>query len=59
MTPLMSPTELADYLKVPVKTVYRWRSEATGPRGVRVGKHVRYRQADVDTWLTERADDWG
>lgn len=53
---LLSPTELADYLKVPLKTVYNWRSAGDGPRGVRIGKHVRFRQADIDAWLEERAD---
>jgi hypothetical protein len=29
---LLSPQQLADYLGVPVATVYRWRHESTGPR---------------------------
>lgn len=53
---LLSPQELADYLKVPVKSVYRWRVEGTGPAGMRVGKHVRFRLSDVDAWLTARRD---
>lgn len=53
---LLSPKELADYLGVPLATVYRWRSESTGPRGLKVGKHVRYRQADVAAWLETRTD---
>jgi excisionase family DNA binding protein len=53
---LLSPQQLADYLGVPVATVYRWRHESTGPRGIKVGKHVRYRQRDVETWLESRSD---
>lgn len=53
---LLSPAEVAAYLNVPVKTVYVWRSAGRGPRGIRVGKHVRYRQGDVDFWLDQRAD---
>lgn len=53
---LLSPTDVATYLNVPVKTVYVWRANGTGPRGIRVGKHVRYRLSDVDQWLSERAD---
>jgi excisionase family DNA binding protein len=41
---LYSPQQLADYLGVPLATVYRWRYEGTGPRGIKVGKHVRYRR---------------
>lgn len=54
---LVSPGELAAYLAVPVQTVYGWRSKGVGPRGIRVGKHVRYRKADIDRWLTSRGDD--
>lgn len=53
---LLSPADVAAYLNVPVKTVYVWRSNGTGPKGIRVGKHVRYRQGDVDSWLDDQAD---
>ena len=53
---LLSPQQLADYLAVPVATVYRWRCEGTGPRGIRIGKHVRYRRPDVEAWLETRTD---
>lgn len=56
-TALLSPTELAEYLKMPVKTIYNWRSAGEGPRGIRVGRHVRYRQTDVDAWLDRLADE--
>ena len=51
---LLSVEELADYLEVPVKTIYTWRHHNTGPRGFRVGKHVRFRWRDVEAWVTER-----
>ncbi len=53
---LLSPQQLADYLGVPLATIYRWRYEGTGPRGIKVGKHVRYRQRDVEAWLETRTD---
>ncbi len=53
---LLSPQQLADYLGVPLATVYRWRHESTGPRGIKLGKHVRYRRRDVETWLDTRTD---
>jgi len=55
-TPLLSIEELAAYLQVPVATVRTWRVRGGGPPGYRVGKHVRYRREDVDTWLEQRAD---
>ena len=51
MEKLISPTELANYLGVPLSTIYEWRYRGTGPRGVRLGKHVRYRMSDVERWL--------
>lgn len=53
---LLGPRELAAYLRVPLNTVYRWRSAGGGPRGSRVGRHVRYRRADVDAWLDSCSD---
>jgi excisionase family DNA binding protein len=53
---LLSPEELASYLGVPLATVYRWRSRREGPPGIRVGRHVRYRQKDVERWLDERLE---
>lgn len=48
---LLSVQELADYLEVPVKTIYTWRHRNTGPRGFRIGKHLRFRWSDVEHWL--------
>jgi excisionase family DNA binding protein len=53
---LFSPEEVASYLGVPVKTLFQWRYKGVGPRGIRVGRHVRYRSDDVEAWL-ERVGD--
>ena len=50
----MSPAELAEYLAVPVRTIYAWRTTGSGPRGIRVGRHVRYRRSEVERWLTSQ-----
>ena len=50
---LLSAQELADYLEVPLKTIYAWRHRGTGPRGFRVGKHLRFQWDDVDAWLSD------
>jgi len=54
--PLLSGVEVADYLQIPLATLYRWNSIGSGPRRIRVGKHVRYRRADVEAWLERCAD---
>lgn len=48
---LLTPVEVAEVLGVPVATLYQWRTRGEGPLGLRVGRHLRYRQADLDRWL--------
>lgn len=50
-----SPETLGEYLDVPTRTVYSWNHTGTGPRSIRVGKHVRYRRADVEKWLAAQS----
>lgn len=54
---LLTTTELAAYLSVPVATLHQWRHRGVGPRGIRVGRHVRYRSSDVDAWLNDNASE--
>jgi excisionase family DNA binding protein len=51
---LLTVRELAELLQVPEKTIYSWRYRGEGPRGVMVGRHLRYRQQDVVAWLETR-----
>jgi excisionase family DNA binding protein len=52
---LLTVREVAEYLGVPVQTLYTWRSNGIGPRGSKVGRHVRYRPEDVEAWLEQKA----
>jgi excisionase family DNA binding protein len=47
--------DLADRYKVPLATIYKWRSNGYGPPASRLGRHVRYRRSDVRRWEEERA----
>ena len=51
---LLWAREVAAILGVPVKTLYQWRYKGVGPIGVRVGRHLRYRAADVELWINGR-----
>lgn len=51
---LMSAEELADYLQVPLQTLYGWRYERKGPSALKIGKHLRYRRSEVERWLDEQ-----
>jgi hypothetical protein len=48
---LWSIAETADFLRVPVATLYQWRYRGYGPRGRRVGRYVRYDPRDVRDWF--------
>ncbi|MFF0290277.1 helix-turn-helix domain-containing protein [Streptomyces sp. NPDC004044] len=52
----LTPVDLADLLGVPVETVYQWRRKDTGPRGFRVGRHLRFDPEDVRVWVVSLMD---
>ena len=53
---LLSPEQLAEFVGVPLGTVYQWHARGGGPLRIRVGRHIRYRQSDVDRWLESRTE---
>jgi len=55
IAPLWTVEDVAAFLRVPVQTVYCWRSQGSGPQGRRVGKYLRYRPADVIDWFENGA----
>lgn len=52
---LATAQELAEHFQIPVATIYSWNHKGTGPPPIRLGKHVRYRWADVERWLDHQA----
>jgi excisionase family DNA binding protein len=56
LDPLVTITELAEYLGVPVKTIYEWRQTGRGPVGIRIGRHLKFRLTDVQTWVEGQRD---
>ena len=56
ITPLWTVRDVADYLQVPVQTLYSWRAQGYGPPARRMGKHLRYRAEDVTSWLDHLDD---
>jgi len=50
----LAPADLARRENVGVETVYAWNRDGTGPRYMRIGKHARYRLADVESWENGR-----
>ncbi|GAB3769848.1 excisionase family DNA binding protein [Nocardioides ginsengisegetis] len=56
LEPLISLEELSDYLHVPVKTLYDWRTAGRGPRAVHVGRQLRFFLSDVHAWLAQQRE---
>lgn len=50
----LTQAELAARLGVPEDTVKRWRRTRTGPPFFRAGRHVRYRETEVEKWEQSR-----
>jgi excisionase family DNA binding protein len=52
---LWTAHDVADYLGVPLTTLYQWRYLGTGPTAYRVGRHLRYEPSAVQAWLQRHA----
>ncbi len=50
VNPLLSADEVADYLLIPRSTVMKYQREGR-IQSIRVGKHIRFLQADVDEFV--------
>jgi excisionase family DNA binding protein len=48
---LLTPAEVAERLKVSMRTLEFWRHQGRGPVFVRVGKRVRDRADDVEGFI--------
>lgn len=51
---LLTPTAVSEYLGIPESTLANWRYLRRGPAYLRVGRHVRYRAADVAAWVHQQ-----
>ena len=51
LDPFMTIDDLANWLRVPVQTVYDWRRRSYGPRAHKIGGQLRWRRSDVEEWL--------
>ena len=48
-------SELAEWLGVVPQTIYYMNSDGSGPRRYRIGKLIKFRRSDVESWLAEQA----
>lgn len=50
-----SHAETAAYLGIPAATLHQMNYKGTGPRSYKIGRHRKYRPAEVDQWCESRA----
>ena len=55
LEPLLSIEELAEYLNVPVRTLYDWRVAGKGPCAVRIGRQIKF-VSDVHEWIASQRE---
>ena len=55
LSDLLTTQEVADRLRTPAATVRYWRHTNYGPRSIKVGRRVLYREADVEAFLESLA----
>lgn len=48
---LLTPTEVAEHLRVNTKTLYNWRHEGVGPPALKMGGKLRYRADELASWI--------
>ena len=54
----LTPDDLVAMFDLPsVETVYQWRRKRTGPRGFRVGRHLRFDPIDVRAWVDAQLEE--
>ena len=51
LDPVLTPSELAEYLGLQPQAIYDMRTDGRGPSGIRVGREIRYRVSDIRQWL--------
>jgi predicted DNA-binding transcriptional regulator AlpA len=54
---ILKPIEAAAFLRLSSRTLDRLRHSGGGPRYLKLRRSIRYRQADLDRWLSLRTFD--
>jgi len=48
---LLTEAQAADFLNISIRSLQSWRVRGGGPAFLKLGRSVRYRYAELQTWL--------
>jgi hypothetical protein len=48
---MLNALEVASIIDVDPRTLANWRGRRKGPKFIRIGSNVRYRRADLESWV--------
>lgn len=51
---MLTPTQVARYLQVSIRTLEAWRNQKRGPPYYHIGRSVRYSLTEVLAWMEQR-----
>ncbi len=54
--PLWGVKDAAQYLGLPVPTLYAWHSRNQGPPAYRIGRWLKYSPAEVEKWVRSQTN---
>ncbi len=52
-TTVLTVTQAAKYLGLAVSTLNKWRCHGGGPAFIKMGRAVRYKQADLEVYISK------
>jgi predicted site-specific integrase-resolvase len=52
--PFLTPDQVAERYQISPDSLKEWRYKGRGPKFLRIGKRVRYREADLLRWEQEQ-----
>ena len=53
MQKMMTESEVSEATGFKTTTLRQWRAERRGPRFIKIGRSVRYREVDIEVWIDE------
>jgi len=54
---LLIEQDVANHIGVSIQTLRKWRYDGIGPRHIKIGRTIRYRQEDIDAFFAQAAED--